>query len=166
MNWVRHGGNTTFETKSSYCHAKVEFNSINWVRHGSSTTFETGPGNSWKQSVNRSQCELMAGIFFSLLCRVCEFGGRGAQCWGESKARGALNEVIYGEVSSRGLISLSFIYTILDIPTLSYTSSLKKVPLLGGTSPHRPLIMPLYGVTPPPFLSPLFPQGQKKKYIF
>ena len=42
MNWVRHGGSTTFETKSSYCRAKVEFNSINWVRHGSSTTFETG----------------------------------------------------------------------------------------------------------------------------
>ena len=62
MNWVRHGGSTTFETKSSYyrvarqglqCYtavarlgfkrrAKVEFNSINWVRHGSSTTFETG----------------------------------------------------------------------------------------------------------------------------
>ena len=32
----------TFETKSSYCRAKVQFNSINWVRHGSSTTFETG----------------------------------------------------------------------------------------------------------------------------
>ena len=42
MNWVRHGGSTTFETKSSYCRAKVEFNSINWVRHGSNTTFETG----------------------------------------------------------------------------------------------------------------------------
>ena len=42
MNWVRHGGSTTFETKSSYCRAKVEFNSINLVRHGSSTTFETG----------------------------------------------------------------------------------------------------------------------------
>ena len=62
MNWVRHGGSTTFETKSSYCRAlavlhgssttwfqtshycraKVEFNSINWVRHGSSTTFEMG----------------------------------------------------------------------------------------------------------------------------
>ena len=66
MNWVRHGGSTTFETKSSYCRvarqrlpcytavtrlgfktsrycrAKVEFNSINWVRHGSSATFETG----------------------------------------------------------------------------------------------------------------------------
>ena len=52
MNWVRHGGSTTFETKvellttwfqtSRYCRAKVEFNSIKWVRHGSSTTFETG----------------------------------------------------------------------------------------------------------------------------
>ena len=66
MNWVRHGGSTTFETKSSYlprstarvavlhgssttwfqtsryCRAKVEFNSINLVRHGSRTTFETG----------------------------------------------------------------------------------------------------------------------------
>ena len=42
MNWVRHGGSTTFETKSSYYRAKVEFYSINWVRHGSSTTFETG----------------------------------------------------------------------------------------------------------------------------
>ena len=55
MNWVRHGGSTTCETKSSYtavlngssttwfqtsryCRAKVEFNLINWVRHGSSTT--------------------------------------------------------------------------------------------------------------------------------
>ena len=42
MNWVRHGGSTTSETKSSYCHVEVEFNSINWVRHGSSTTFGTG----------------------------------------------------------------------------------------------------------------------------
>ena len=60
MNWVRHGGSTSFETKSSYCRvalhgccttsfqtshycrAKVEFNSINWFRHDSSTTFETG----------------------------------------------------------------------------------------------------------------------------
>ena len=42
MNWVRHGGSTMFETKSRYCRAKVEFNSINWVWHGSSTTFETG----------------------------------------------------------------------------------------------------------------------------
>ena len=32
----------TFETKSSYCRVKVEFNAINWGRHGSSTTFETG----------------------------------------------------------------------------------------------------------------------------
>ena len=38
----RHGSSATFETKSSYCLAKVEFNSINLVQHGSSTTFETG----------------------------------------------------------------------------------------------------------------------------
>ena len=42
MNWVRHGGSTTWFQTSRYCHAKVEFNSINWVRHGSCTTFETG----------------------------------------------------------------------------------------------------------------------------
>ena len=33
---------SSFETKSSYCRAKVEFNSINLVRHGSSTIFEMG----------------------------------------------------------------------------------------------------------------------------
>ena len=32
MNWVRHSGSTTFETKSSYSRDKVEFNSISWVR--------------------------------------------------------------------------------------------------------------------------------------
>ena len=42
MNSVQHGRSATFETKSSYCRAKVEFNSINLVRHGNSTTFETG----------------------------------------------------------------------------------------------------------------------------
>ena len=42
MNWVRHGSSTTFETKSSYCRAKVEFNSVNLVRPGCSTTFERG----------------------------------------------------------------------------------------------------------------------------
>ena len=42
MNLVRHGSSATFETKSSYSRAKVEYNSINLVRHGSSATFETG----------------------------------------------------------------------------------------------------------------------------
>ena len=69
MNWDRHGGSTTFETKSSYCRvarqglpcytavARLGFKrratavpksnlirstETNWVRHGSSTTSETG----------------------------------------------------------------------------------------------------------------------------
>ena len=42
MNCVRHGSSGTFETKSSYCRAKVEYNSINLVRHGSGVTFEMG----------------------------------------------------------------------------------------------------------------------------
>ena len=45
MNRVRHGSSATFETKWSYCRAKVEFNSTNLVLHGSSTTFETGLTN-------------------------------------------------------------------------------------------------------------------------
>ena len=31
-----------FETKSSYCHAKVKIDSVDLGRHGSSTMFETG----------------------------------------------------------------------------------------------------------------------------
>ena len=52
MNCVRHGSSATFETKSSYCIARLGFkrrvtaalkcNSINLVRLGSSTAFETG----------------------------------------------------------------------------------------------------------------------------
>ena len=61
MNWVRHGSSATFETKSSYCRVKVEFNSINLARHGSSTTFETG-------------LSFRRGIYFSRIewtCSLC-----------------------------------------------------------------------------------------------
>ena len=36
------GSSTTCFQTSSYCRAKVDFNSINLVRHGSNTTFQTG----------------------------------------------------------------------------------------------------------------------------
>ena len=53
MNRVRHGSSATFETKSSNCRAKVEFNSINLVRHGSSTTFETGLTHTRDKSITQ-----------------------------------------------------------------------------------------------------------------
>ena len=62
----------------------------------------------------RPQCELMVGIFFSLLRWVCEFDGREAQSRGESKSRGVLNEVIYREVPPQGPISSIILYAILN----------------------------------------------------
>ena len=72
MNWVRHGSSTTFETKSSYCRAKVEFNSINWVRHGSSSTFETGLRVSSSKSKKKgSQGNLLLPISFHIFEGNC-----------------------------------------------------------------------------------------------
>ena len=72
MNWVRHGGSTTFETKSSYCRvarqglpcytavARLGFKrratavlKSNLIRHGSSTTFDTGL-NCWRTMTSES----------------------------------------------------------------------------------------------------------------
>ena len=65
MNWVRHGGSTTWFQTSRYCRAKVEFNSINWVRHGSSTTFETGIQQVWFVSWKVRRLAFLGLIGFS-----------------------------------------------------------------------------------------------------
>ena len=66
-----------------------------------------------------------------------------------------VNKQYYGRISSiirKKMLSkrqvLFIQFTLCDFPILLYTSTLKKVPLLGGASPYRPM----YGVPPPPLL--------------
>ena len=63
MNRVRHGRSATFETKSSYCRAKVEFNSINLVRYGNSTTFDSQSRQEAYRKSNQNLSEKAVQIF-------------------------------------------------------------------------------------------------------
>ena len=67
MNWVRHGGSTTFETKSSYCRvARLGFKrraaavlKLNLIR---STEFGTAVARRLKQALLKSSCIFMIAV--------------------------------------------------------------------------------------------------------